>query len=98
MKRPIANKILYNVKFGNVNKERGENLISPPKELDDYYFWLRDDKRKDKTVLDHLDNENKYTEHVMSDTKELCESLFTEIKSHIKEDYDSYPLPHNHNN
>ena len=88
MKRPIANKILYNVKFGNVNKERGENLISPPKELDDYYFWLRDDKRKDKTVLDHLDNENKYTEHVLSDTKELRESLFTEIKSHIKENYD----------
>ena len=48
MKRPIANKKLYNVKFGNVNKDRGENLITPPKEISDNYFWMRDDKRKDK--------------------------------------------------
>ena len=94
MEVPVANKKPTNVKFGNVDKDRGENLINPPKEIKDDYFWMRDDKRKDTLVLDHLNNENKYTEHVMSDTKELRESLFTEIKSHIKENYDSYPMPH----
>ena len=94
MKRPIASKDLYNVKFGNINKDRGVNLITPPKEISDYYFWMRDDKRKDKKVLDHLNNENKYTEYIMNDTTELKNNLFNEIKSHIKEDYDSYPMPH----
>ena len=94
MKRPIASKDLYNVKFGNINKDRGVNLITPPKEISDYYFRMRDDKRKDKKVLDHLNNENKYTEYIMNDTTELKNNLFNEIKSHIKEDYDSYPMPH----
>ena len=46
MEEPIAEKEIYKVKFGNVNKDRGNNLIDPPIELDDYYFWMRDDSRK----------------------------------------------------
>ena len=42
----------------------------------------------------HLNKENKYTENVMEDTKSLQDSLFNEIKSHINENYDSFPMPH----
>ena len=36
--------------------------MNPPITLDDYYHWLRDDKRKDPKVLNYLEEENKYTE------------------------------------
>ena len=94
MEEPVAEKEIYKVKFGNVNKDRGNNLIDPPVELDDYYFWMRDDSRKNTRVIDHLKNENKYTEDKMSDTKELINTLYEEVKSYVKETYDSYPLPH----
>ena len=43
---PIAKRELTKVKLGFVDGEqRGSNLMNPPKELDDYYYWLRDDKR-----------------------------------------------------
>ena len=94
MQHPIASKKPYTVKFGNISLDRGENLLSPPREIIDNYYWMRDDKRKNIDVLDHLNKENKYTEHIMEDTKDQQENLFNEIKSHIKEDYNSYPIPH----
>ena len=94
MKLPVAKKISYKVRFGKVNKDRGINLIDPPIELNDDYFWMRDDSRKDKNVIEHLNKENTYTEHIMDDTKDLRDKLFNEIKSHVKENRDSYPFPH----
>jgi oligopeptidase B len=94
MIEPIAEKEIHKVKFGNVNKDRGDNLIDPPIELDDYYFWMRDDSRKNTRVIEHLKNENKYTETKMNDTKDLINTLYDEIKSFVKETNDSYPLPH----
>ncbi|KAL6749276.1 hypothetical protein V8C86DRAFT_3112649, partial [Haematococcus lacustris] len=38
--------------------------------VDDYY-WLRDDKREDQQVLQHLEKENAYTRAVMADTEGL---------------------------
>ena len=57
---PIANKKPHAVKFGNISLDRGENLLSPPREIIDNYYWMRDDKRGNKEVLDHLNKENKY--------------------------------------
>lgn len=94
MQKPVANKKPHTVLFGNISKDRGENLLSPPKEMNDYYYWMRDDKRNNKEVLDHLNAENEYTEHIMDDTTNLRQNLFTEIKSHINENYCSYPMPH----
>eukprot|EP01025_Chloroclados_australasicus_P008709 TRINITY_DN13183_c1_g1_i11.p1 TRINITY_DN13183_c1_g1~~TRINITY_DN13183_c1_g1_i11.p1 ORF type:complete len:816 (-),score=122.46 TRINITY_DN13183_c1_g1_i11:1786-4233(-) len=51
----------------------------------DYYYWLRDDKREDKEVMEYIDAENRYTEIMMADTKALQENLFQEMKARIQE-------------
>lgn len=87
-------KIPTNVKFGNVEGEfRGSNvdkLMNTPLEVIDNYFWLRDDTRTNKEVLDHIDHQNKYTDSIMGPHKELKYTLYKEIKSYIRETYDSY--------
>jgi len=68
-------------------------LIDPPLSKIDYYNWIRDDKREDQNILDHLEQENKYSQAFMEDTTELQHSLFNEIKGRVKEDDTSYPYP-----
>ena len=93
MKNPIAKREKYVVKFGNVDENRGTNLINPPIEMDDYYYWLRSDDRKNEEVLKYLNDENSYTEYEMKNYNKLTNLLYKEIISHIKEDYDTYPFP-----
>ena len=95
---PVAERISHKVKFGNVgDSKRGDNLIDPPIELEDFYYWIRDDKRENKKVLDYLNNENSYTEEIMKSSNEIQNIIYEELKSHIQETYDSYPLPHGEN-
>ncbi|HAU5762069.1 TPA: oligopeptidase B, partial [Proteus mirabilis] len=58
MMPPKANKIPH------VMKEHGDTRT-------DNYYWLRDDARKDKQVIDYLKAENAYTESVMAAGKTL---------------------------
>lgn len=58
----------------------------------DNYYWLRDDSRSDPEVLSYLNQENAYTDSIMSDTKKFEEELFAEIRARIKEDDASAPL------
>ena len=98
-KFPIAKRELTKVKLGFVDGEqRGDNLMTPSKELDDYYYWLRDDDRKNKDVLDYLNNENTSTKSVMDKHQNYVDNMFTGIKSHIKETHSSYPYPHGDGN
>ena len=96
MQYPEIKKKQSNQLFGNAGKDRGQELINPPLVLEDDYYWLRDDKRKDEEILSILNNENKFTEGVMEDTKENQDTIYSEILSHIKEDYDTLPLPGNY--
>ncbi|KAF5841230.1 hypothetical protein DUNSADRAFT_13875 [Dunaliella salina] len=57
----------------------------------DEYYWLRDDARKDKTVLSHLEAENAHTKAVLADTEPLQDALYHEMRSRIKEDDCSVP-------
>jgi len=52
---------------------------------------LRDDDRKDPAVLSYLEAENRYTEAMMADTKDLQAKLFQEMKGRIKEEDSSVP-------
>ncbi|MEJ6020402.1 S9 family peptidase [Corynebacterium sp. H113] len=56
----------------------------------DDYEWLRDKENPD--VIDYLDAENAYTDAHTADLKELQESIFTEIKSRVKETDMSVPV------
>ncbi len=90
---PIAQRVKQTVKLGNVSGDRGKNLMDPPVELTDHYYWLRSDKRDDKKVLSYLKSENDYTESVMNSHKLHVDNMFNEIKSHIKETDQTYPRP-----
>lgn len=67
-----------------------------PKELEvhgdvriDNYFWMN--QRENQEVLDYLNAENAYYKQMTAHTKGLQETLFTEMKSRIKEDDSSVP-------
>ena len=95
LKPYVADRIKHIVKFGECgDPSRGEDLMNPPEELEDYYYWLRDDSRSNEKVLSFLRNENDYTEKIMESNKELKDTLYKELKSHIQETDDSYPFPH----
>jgi oligopeptidase B len=51
---------------------------------DDHYYWLN--QRENKEVLQYLKAENKYTESVISNFKELTDEVYEELKSRIKPD------------
>ncbi len=76
---PIAKKMPY------------EMEIHGHKRVDDYY-WMRDDDRKDKKILTHLEAENAYLKSVMNHTEDFQEKLFEEIVGRIKKDDTSVPL------
>ena len=73
--------------------ERREHLIITHGDtLRDYYFWLRDDNRKDPAVLAYLNAENAYTDTMLSGTRDLQAQLVAEMKGRIKEKDESVPV------
>lgn len=98
---PLAEKIHSKRKFGFVDGElRGQDitkLINPPIEIDDLYHWIRDDTRTNPKVLEHLNAENNYTNSVLQPHNDLKNALYNEIKSYIRENYDTYASKHNLN-
>jgi len=61
---------------------------------DDPFYWLRDDRRNSKQLLEHLSAENAYTRAVLGDTESLQESLFKEMRGRIQEADQSVPVRH----
>ncbi|MFN0247429.1 MAG: S9 family peptidase [Kofleriaceae bacterium] len=57
----------------------------------DPYYWLRDDTRTNKDVIAYLDAENAYAEKVLAPSAKLADTLFTEMRSRLKEDDASVP-------
>ena len=57
--------------------------------LHDDYAWLRNKDTPEVTA--YLEAENAYADAWMADTKELQETLYREMLSHIKETDESYP-------
>lgn len=56
----------------------------------DNYFWMN--QRDSPDVLEYLNQENAYTEQVLSNYKEQTEALFNELKGRIKENDASAPI------
>lgn len=57
----------------------------------DEYYWLRDDKRQDKAMLDYLKAENRYADQVLAPLKPVQDALYEEIVARIKQDDSSVP-------
>ncbi|XP_022763876.1 uncharacterized protein LOC111309190 [Durio zibethinus] len=76
---PLAKKVKHKMElFGDVRV--------------DNYYWLRDDSRKNPQVISYLQQENAYTEAIMSGTKKFEDEIYAEIRGRIKEDDISAPL------
>lgn len=60
-------------------------------ERNDEYYWLRDDKRETKAMLDHLKAENAYADALMKPLKPLEDRIYEEIVGRIKQDDASVP-------
>lgn len=59
----------------------------------DNFYWLND--RDNPEVISYLEDENNYYDVLTSHTNDLKDSLFTEMKSRIKEDDNSVPYKYN---
>ena len=84
MKTPLKNSIIY--------PKADKNPISFKKFDDlriDNYYWLNE--RENPKVIDYLERENDYYEKMTAHTKDFQNELFKEIKSKIKEEYESVP-------
>jgi len=70
-----------------------EKLLDPPVKISDPYGWMRDESRTVPEVLDHLKNENAYTEQMTSHLEDLRVELYKEMVSGIKETDFTVPTP-----
>lgn len=57
----------------------------------DNYYWMRDDSRTEKNILEHLNKENDYANAMLANQKPLQESLFDELKARIVKDDNTVP-------
>ncbi|MFN8358445.1 MAG: S9 family peptidase [Candidatus Kapaibacterium sp.] len=73
---PIAAKIPHSTTI------HGRTLV-------DNYAWLRGKEKPE--VIEYLNQENAYTESVMSTTKAVQEKLYAELRSRIQETDETYP-------
>ena len=76
---PIAARKLHQVR--SPNGSRADN-----------YYWLRDDTRKSKEVLDYLNAENTYTDSILAPTQSLQDALYEELVGRIKQNDASVPV------
>lgn len=77
-----------------VCEEREHKFEDEPVPRTDNYYWLRDDDRKDKDVLEYLRQENEYTKTMMADTEVLQDVLFKEFRGRIQEADESAGVLH----
>ena len=61
-------------------------------ERQDPYYWLRDDKREAKEMLDYLKAENAYADVVMAPLKPVENAIYDEIVDRIKQDDSTVPF------
>ncbi len=88
---PIVEKIPYQVYFGKVlNENRGTGeLMDSPISLNDNYYWIRDDTKQSERILKRIKEENDYFDQKFKSKSKFSKSLYCEILSSMKENYDS---------
>lgn len=80
------------MKAPSAKKRRKELFMHGQTRVDNYY-WLNN--RKNSEVIKYLKRENKYTDFVLKDEKQLKKRLFQEIVGRIKQDDQSVPYKFN---
>ncbi|MEX2489692.1 MAG: S9 family peptidase [Pseudomonadales bacterium] len=75
-----------------VAETRPKVLSAHGDERIDEYYWIRDDKRQDPEVLRLLQAENEYTAAVMSEARDLQDTLYQEITSRLTSNDRTVPV------
>jgi oligopeptidase B len=75
-----------------VATRRPYHVPSPNGTRQDDYYWLRDDTRESKDVLDYLQAENAYRDALMAPTAGLQAKLYDELIGRLKPDDASVPV------
>jgi oligopeptidase B len=75
-----------------VAERRPFDVISPNGNRRDDYYWLRDDTRKSKDVLQYLEAENAYRDAYMAPSANLTQKLYDELVARLKPDDASVPV------
>jgi len=78
-----------------VAEKKTFNRVIHDDAVEDHYYWMIDFFKKgpeSEKVVSYLEDENKYVNEMMQDTKVLQEKLFTEMKNRIKEKDESVPV------
>ncbi|KAL3662449.1 hypothetical protein V7S43_012307 [Phytophthora oleae] len=92
---PVLEKRPKMVPFGAVeDQNRGPNPMKPILYLEDPYFYVRDDSRKNEEVLEHLRKENEYTDIKTKHLANVRANIYDELLSHVQETDEDYPYPH----
>uniref|UniRef100_A0AAV1TZ41 Prolyl endopeptidase n=1 Tax=Peronospora matthiolae TaxID=2874970 RepID=A0AAV1TZ41_9STRA len=92
---PVLEKRPKMVPFGAVaGQNRGPNPMKPVLYIEDPYFYVRDDSRKNKEVLEHLRKENEYTDIKTKHLANVRANIYNELLSHVQETDEDYPYPH----
>ena len=65
---------------------------SPNGTRTDEYYWLRDDTRQSKQVLDYLNAENAWRDKAMAHTRGLQTELYDELVARVDPDESSVPV------
>ena len=71
-----------------------EALLDPPVALPNPYGWLRDDKRENQEVIDHLKAENVYSQGMTAHLEGLRGTLYDDMLASIQETDYTVPRPH----
>lgn len=94
---PLADEQPHVVRFGKGQcKSDGLNeddFMHPVVEQLDPFFWLRDDDRKSEKVLNHLREENAYTNYQTLHLRRFANRLYKELLSHYVESDTTVPAP-----
>lgn len=67
-------------------------IESPNGSRSDDYYWLRDDTRQSKDVLDYLTRENQYRDAIMLPSAGLRQKLYDELAGRLQPDDASVPV------
>ncbi len=57
----------------------------------DNYQWMIDDARSDSAVIEYIEAENDYADHILSGMQSLKDTIYDEIISRIGEEYENPP-------
>ena len=105
--RGVKNFLLVCFLFSTTNIIQGKELteLKPPSpkkipfsmeahgiERIDNYYWMRDDSRKSKKILNHLKSENEYLENWFASGEDSRKKLFKEITDRIPKKEQSVPI------